>query len=118
MPKDNGHDLTNQPPEESEVPPSKTTSLGGKRSWATDTDSDGQVDPKRTSIDPNQPKSPPRVPPLPNSLLKSQNTLPEPLALEAKGPGPQILTRMDRLTSKRLLPKAKGRHGGTPTIKR
>jgi len=39
---------TNQPPEESAVTPSKTTSLGGKRSWASDSDSDGQADPKRT----------------------------------------------------------------------
>jgi len=47
--RDRDRNPTNQPPEESAVTPSKTTtSLGGKRSWASDSDSDGQADPKRT----------------------------------------------------------------------
>jgi hypothetical protein len=41
--------LTHQPPKESEfeVDPSRTNSLGGKRNWATDSDSDGQADPPK-----------------------------------------------------------------------
>ncbi len=42
-----GSSLTKQSPDESESP-SRTTSFGGKRNWASDSDSDGQTDPKRT----------------------------------------------------------------------
>ena len=35
-------------PTESESPPSTINSLVGKRSWATDSESEGKVEPKRT----------------------------------------------------------------------
>jgi hypothetical protein len=43
-----GSSLTKQTPKESESEhPTRTTSLGGKRNWASDSDSDGQSDPKK-----------------------------------------------------------------------
>ncbi len=48
QPKGSPKGLTQQPPDESGINPSRTTSLGGKRSWVSDSDSDGQAHPKKT----------------------------------------------------------------------
>ena len=68
QPKGSPKGLTQQPPDESEINPSRTTSLGGKRSWASDSDSDGQADPKKT---PTQSRGPPRKQMLPPKPLPS-----------------------------------------------
>jgi len=67
-----GSSLTKQSPDESESP-SRTTSLGGKRNWASDSDSDGQTDPKRT---PTHNREPPRrhtPPPKPPSTAAKRD---------------------------------------------
>jgi hypothetical protein len=43
--RDKGRRLTHQSPKESAVNSPRTNSLGGKRNWVTDSDSDGQTDP-------------------------------------------------------------------------
>ncbi len=45
--RNKGRRLTHQSPKESAVNSPRTNSLGGKRNWATDSDSDGQTDPKK-----------------------------------------------------------------------
>lgn len=70
------HDPTKQPPDESVVDPSQTNSLGGKRSRATDSDSEGPADPKRT---------PTRVPPRQQTSPQHQ-TPPHAAATAASGP--------------------------------
>jgi hypothetical protein len=46
--RDKGRRLTHQSPKESAVNSPRTNSLGGKRNWVTDSDSDGQTDPQKT----------------------------------------------------------------------
>jgi len=96
--RDTDRDRTKKPgsqtktkPEENESTPSRTTSLAGKRSWATDSDSDGTVDPKRTpthsqSHDRTQDRSTPTPTPTRTTSSKSNPSTP------TSSPSPKVTT--------------------------